>query len=82
MRQPVGICEVCGRHVHSLAAVNNPCGATVERRRCRGAIGSRLSEGDWEGCQQCGGTGRTSEIHCVACQGDGFVELRGRPKRN
>ena len=32
MRIPAGICEVCGRHVHTISSINGTCFASIDAR--------------------------------------------------
>ncbi len=76
MRQPVGVCEKCGRHIHVVEAINGRCGARIDGKRCTGGIGSRLNGDDWTECPACRGSGRSDDARCEVCQGDGLIDAR------
>lgn len=82
-RQPEGYCTDCGRYTFAIGAINQACGNTVGKKRCKGVYRSNMM---WDTCPSCKGTGKPAsddtealknETHkCSSCQGSGW--LRGK----
>ena len=75
-KKPVAVCTACGHHTFRAEAINQQCSARPGGKRCKGAYGSALGEGDWAQCPSCGGSGEAKAGPCVPCQGDGWVYVR------
>jgi hypothetical protein len=78
--RPEGFCTDCGRYTFSIGAINQPCGNTVGKRRCKGVYEGNMN---WGICPSCDGTGkpvpddteavRNKTGKCSSCQGSGWV---------
>ena len=67
---PAAVCTVCGLFSYKAEVINQPCRESYNRRRCKGAFGSALSENDWVKCLNCKGSG------CALCQKSGWDFIR------
>ena len=85
--RPEGFCTDCDRYTFSVRAINEPCGNTVGKKRCKGVYKSNMK---WDTCPSCNGTGkptsddteaiRNETRKCSSCQGSGWlVAKRKRP---
>jgi hypothetical protein len=81
--RPEGVCTDCGHYTSAVGAINQQCGNTVGKKRCKGVYRSQMN---WETCLSCNGTGkpalddteaRRNDTHkCSSCQGTGWRAVR------
>ena len=69
---PVAVCMVCGSYARSADRINEPCGKTIDGKKCNGAFGSAVGALDWKVCCDCLGEG------CEVCQSTGWRYVRGQ----
>jgi len=73
---PVTYCMKCGKAGHNIAASKIPCGQTITRKRCRGAVRRATGVNDWRECPTCFATGWDGDKFCTQCNGDGWLFAR------
>ena len=74
--RPVGYCTSCRRTTFNATDINTHCRRIKGGKKCEGIIRSALSEGDWQKCEACQGTGFNNKGHCAVCGGDGWLLAR------
>jgi hypothetical protein len=76
--KPVTVCTVCGKVGYSLQFATDACGRIHDDKLCHGINQTATQFNDWRECTVCKGEGRNLGTNCKACDGSGWVFVRGR----